>query len=99
MKVIVRESVYEDLRETVLFYEAQEKGVGQAYLACMFGEIDQLANFAGTHGRSGKFYRAIVQKHHTAIFYILTEDLLDIRRVIDLRRHPKWIRHELKRSQ
>jgi plasmid stabilization system protein ParE len=99
MKVIVRESVYEDLRETVLFYEAQEKGVGQAYLAHMFREIDQLANFAGTHGRSGNFYRAIVQKHHTAIFYILTEDLLDIRRVIDLRRHPKWIRHELKRSQ
>lgn len=98
MKVIVRESVYSDLRETVLFYEAQEKGVGRAYLAHMLTEIDQLPDFAGTHGRSGKFYRALVQKHHTAIFYTLTDDLLDIRRVIDLRRCPKWIRGELKRS-
>ena len=98
MKVIVRESVYSDLRETVLFYEAQEQGIGLTYLAHMLNEIEHLPNFAGTHSRVGKFYRALVKKHHTAIFYILTNDLLDIRRVIDLRRNPKWIRRALKRS-
>ena len=98
MKLLVSERVYSDLHEAMLFYEAQEPGVGRRFLAYMTDEIDHLSNYLGTHGRAGKYHRALVQKYHTGIFYLIKEDTLEIRRVIDLRRDPKWIRRELKRS-
>jgi len=97
MTVIVRESIYADLREAVLFYEEQEPGVGREYLKHMLEEIDRLTAHPGIHAKKGRFHRAVIKKYHTAIFYTLTQETLDIRRVLDQRRDPKWLRRELKR--
>lgn len=98
MKFFISDSAYDDLRETAHFYEAQEAGMSERFVRFIWNELEQILDCAGTHRRAGKYHRVLVQKYHIGIFYLIHDDTVDIRRVIDLRRDPRWIRRELKRS-
>ena len=49
MRVKILKEVHEDIRNGRLFYDAQERGVGQYFSSTVFADIRSLRNFAGIH--------------------------------------------------
>ena len=58
--------------------------------------VRSLSTQHGLHPRKGQFFRALVPKFHTAIYYTLETDFVLVRRILDLRRDPKWLRRQLR---
>jgi len=95
MKVILLNSAEEDLVDAWHFYDNQEPGVGEYYYDEVMIAVRSLSTQHGLHPSKGQFFRALVPKFHTAIYYTLESDLILFRRILDLRRDPKWLRRQL----
>lgn len=98
MKITIFKSAEEDLEAGWHFYEDQETGVGDYYFETVMKAIRNLRTEHGLHLSKGHFHRAFVQKFHCGIYYTVESEHISIRRVLDHRRDPQWIRSELKRT-
>ena len=96
MKVILLTSAEEDLVDAWHFYDDQELGVGEYYYDEVMTAVQSLSTQCGLHPSKGQFFRALVPKFHTAIYYTLETDFVLVRRILDLRRDPKWLRRQLR---
>lgn len=97
MKIVILSTAEDDLAEGHHFYETQEPGVGEYFLHTLVGEIDSLHLYAGTHRIVFGKYRMLSRTFPFGIFYTITADTIEVRAVLDLRRHPSWIRRQTRR--
>jgi plasmid stabilization system protein ParE len=95
MKVLILPSALGDLQDGFDFYEEQVAGVGDHFFRCLFSDIDAIVHHAGVHRKIHGHHRAIARRFPYAIYYTIERDTILIRRVLDCRRNPRWIRKQL----
>jgi plasmid stabilization system protein ParE len=95
MNVRLLPAALKDLEVGVRFYDDQEPGIGKYYLDELFTRLRELESTSGIHRLIFGHHRCLASKFHTAIYYTLESDLILVRRILDLRRDPKWLRRQL----
>lgn len=97
IRVRISEDALQDLNEGFLFYEAQEAGLGDYFLACLRADIEGLKVSAGVHRIVYHDYHRLLSKVFPyGIFYSIESDCAVVWATIDLRKDPAWIREKLK---
>ncbi len=96
MKVRILPPALEDLEVGFHFYEDQERGLGHTYLDELFSRIRELERTAGIHRLLMGHHRCLATRFHSAIYYTIEDQFILVRRILDLRRDPKWIRRQLR---
>jgi len=95
MRIKILSSAVADLDAGRLFYESQGEGLGSYFLDSLFSDIDSLVLYGGTHVEVFGYHRLLAKRFPYAVYYTLEEDLVLVRRVLDLRRNPNRIRQAL----
>jgi plasmid stabilization system protein ParE len=96
-QVVVLADAAEDIESARDFYEGQEPGVGEYYVASILIDIESLANFSGIHPLHFKFHRMLAGRFPFGIYYREHGEETQVLAVLDLRRRPNWIRKELRK--
>jgi plasmid stabilization system protein ParE len=98
MRIEVLSDAESDLIVGAKFYERQAAGLGEYFLNSLYSDIDSLLVYAGIHRIVFGFNRALSKRFPYAIFYRFDreKELIQVYRVLDLRRDPSWIRQRLK---
>ena len=87
-----------DLLSGFGFYEGQSDGVGWYFLDTLYSEIESLRLYAGTHRKLLGYYRMFSRRFPFAIYYRIEDDEIQVWRILDCRRDPRWIRKQLKNT-
>ncbi len=96
MKLRLLDSALEDLDRGRRFYDRQGQGLGSYFLDSMFGEIDSLVLYGGTHRKVFGFHRLLAQRFPYGVYYRVPEGgVIEVWRVLDLRGSPSVIRKAL----
>ena len=98
MTIEILSTAEDDLVDGYHFYENQEVGVGDYFLNTMFAEIDSHRLYAGTHRIFWGRYRMLSKTFPFGIFYTINGTSVQVRAVLDLRRHPSWLRRRARRE-
>ena len=96
MRIKILSSAADDLQGGRLFYEKQGEGLGEYFIDSLFSDIDSLLLYAGIHQKVFGYHRLLSKRFPYAVYYTFEQDLIVVRRVLDLRRHPDRIRQALK---
>jgi plasmid stabilization system protein ParE len=96
MRIKILSSAVDDLHASRLFYEKQGAGLGEYFFDSLFSDIDSLLLYAGIHQKVFGYHRLLSKRFPYAVYYSLEQDLIVVRRVLDLRRHPDRIRQALR---
>lgn len=96
--VRISEDAAQDLNDGYLFYEIQERGLGDYFRSCVQADIDGLKFSAGIHRLVYRDYHRLLSRVFPyGIFYTVDGAQAVVWAVIDLRRDPEWIREKLKK--
>ena len=96
MKIRILDEAEQDLVAGVLFYEAQDPGLGDYFMDSISADIDSLQLFGGIHPvRSGR-YCLLATRFPYAIYYQIVNHVVLVQAVLDCRRNPSWIKTRLK---
>ena len=97
IRVEISEDAQADLNEGFLFYEAQEPGLGDYFIACPRADIEGLKVSAGAHRVVYADYHRLLSKVFPyGVFYTTEGGSAVVWAVLDLRRDPAWIREQLR---
>jgi hypothetical protein len=97
MTVRIAAPARNDLVEGYEFYEGNEEGLGEYFLASLYSDIDSLRGFGGIHRKEYRsLHRALSRKFPFAIYYVVEKNEVVVKAVLDCRRDPSWIRKRLK---
>jgi plasmid stabilization system protein ParE len=89
-------SARRDLAAGSGFYEDQETGIGEYFIASLREQIEVLKKTGGTRRIDHrKFHRLVCHTFPYAVYYTATEETITIYAVVDCRRDLKWIRKHL----
>ncbi|GBD96157.1 MAG TPA: type II toxin-antitoxin system RelE/ParE family toxin [Nitrospirae bacterium] len=94
-KVIALKEVVVDLEEGRRFYDEKEQGVGDYFFDSLISDLESLKLYAGIHSKRLGFYRMFSKRFPFAIYYEINKDIASVVAVLDMRRHPSWIRGKL----
>jgi len=94
--VVILKEVADDLNDGKAFYDQRESGVGDYFWDSLLADIESLVIYAGIHYREHGLYRMFAKRFPYAIYYRITGDEVQVWRVLDCRRDPRWIRQQLK---
>jgi hypothetical protein len=95
-RIIVLEATAGDIERGREFYDLQEFGVGDYFEDTILSEIESLVLFHGIHRKQFGFHRMLSGRFPFGIYYRETPEASEVFAVLDLRRHPSWLRKELK---
>ena len=96
MKIKILDEAEQDLVDGVLFYEAQDWGLGDYFFDSLSADIDSLQLFGGIHPIRAGCHCLLVSRFPYAIYYIVVKRVVHVQAVLDCRRDPAWIRTRLK---
>ncbi len=92
----IAEEALEDLAVAFLFYEAQDRGLGDYFTSCLRADIESLRLYAGIHRIVYQDYHRLLSRVFPfGVFYTVEQDAIMIWAVLDLRRDPAWIEARL----
>ncbi len=98
-KVIALKEVAKDLEEGRIFYDRKESGIGDYFFDSLISDIESLRLYAGIHNKRFSFYRMLSKRFPFAIYYNINDDTIIVVAVLDMRRHPAWIRENLEKRK
>jgi plasmid stabilization system protein ParE len=78
------------------FYERQCIGAGEYFIESLLADIESLRLFAGVHRKAFGFHKMLSRRFPHAIYYRLSRNDVEVWRVLDCRRDPRWIVRQLK---
>lgn len=101
MRIEILSDAEDDLIAGARFYGRQGTGLGEYFLDSIYSDIDSLLIYAGIHRVVFGFYRALSKRFPYAIFYRLNREaeVVQVYRVLDLRRDPLWIREQVRKAK
>ena len=97
MKVRMLRPAVEDLLAGHRFYDLRLSGLGTKFCKSLFAEIDSLGRRAGFHRRVFEYHRLLSKRFPYAIYYRIDGFEVVIRRIIDCRCDPSWVRAALRK--
>jgi hypothetical protein len=77
------------------FYDAREAGVGDYCVTSLLAGVESLALFHGIHRQQHGCFRMLANGFPFGIYYLESEHETRVVAVLDLRRHPAWIRKQV----
>jgi hypothetical protein len=96
IRVEISEDAQADLNEAFLFYEAQEPGLGDYFIACLRADIEGLKVSGGVHRVVyADYHRLLSRVFPYGVFYTMESGTAVVWAVLDLRRNPEWVRKQL----
>lgn len=100
MRIEILSDAEDDLVAGAKFYERQGVGLGEYFLDSLYSDIDSLLIYAGIHRLVFGFHRALSKRFPYAIFYRYGREtgVVQVYRVLDLRRDPSWIRGQVSKA-
>lgn len=99
MRVELRDEARDDLVEGALFYGRQAPGLEDHFIACLREDLCNLETTFGVHERYRGFYRKLSRRFPFAIYYLLTEDAIDVVAILDCRIDPNATHARLGRTK
>ncbi|MCX6891420.1 MAG: type II toxin-antitoxin system RelE/ParE family toxin [Verrucomicrobia bacterium] len=96
MKLRILDLAEADLLSGFKFYERQSAGVGWYFLDSLFAEIESLNLYAGIHRKYLGYSRMLSRRFPYAVYYRIAGDEIQVCRILDCRRDPRWIRSQLR---
>ena len=96
MKIIILDRAVGHIRDGSWFYERQGRGLGSYFRTSILDDINRLKTTAGVHRVVGKYHRSISRRFPFVIYYRIESSQVRIHAILDSRRHPDWIRQQLK---
>ena len=94
--VQISEDAQADLNEGFLFYEAQEPGLGDYFIASLRADIEGLKVSGGVHRVVYADYHRLLSKVFPyGVFYTMEGGSAAVWAVLDFRTDPEWIRGQL----
>lgn len=95
MKIVILEEAEQDIKNALLFYEAQKEGLGSYFLDAIFADIESLYLYAGIHIVISGYHRLLAKRFPFAVYYKLKDKTIFVYAVLDCRRDPTWIKRRL----
>ncbi len=86
-----------DLLSGFRFYEEQCGGLGSYFLDTLYSEIESLRLYAGIHRKHGSYFRMLSRRFPYAVYYRISDEEVQIWRVLDCRRNPTWIQKQIEK--
>ena len=86
-----------DLLRGFRFYEGKSRGVGWYFLDTLSAEIESLHLYAGVHRKYLGYFRMLSRRFPYAVYYRMASDEIQVWRVLDCRRDPRWIHRQLRK--
>jgi len=96
VKIRILDEAEQDLIDGVLFYEAQDPGLGDYFLDSLSADIDSLQLFGGIHSLRLGYHFLLASRFPYAIYYKIVKRTVHVEAVLDCRRDPAWIEKRLK---
>jgi hypothetical protein len=93
--VVVSEDAVADLEQARSFYERQQDGLGEYFIACLLSDLESLAFYAGIHSVVFGYHRMLSKRFPFAIYYESDEDMAAVVAVLDMRRNPAALSRRL----
>ncbi len=91
MRIRLLPEAEKDLAIGADFYESQQPGLGIYFTECLASDIESLRVFAGIHEEYRGFRRALSKRFPFSIYYVLTENCVEIYAVLDARQDAEAI--------
>ena len=89
MHVVLSDEAREDLAEGAWFYHRQAPGLAEHFIECLREDLRTLETIFGVHEVYQGFYRKLSHRFPFAIYYLLTDDVVDVVAILDCRSNPK----------
>ena len=96
MKLRILDLAEADLLSGFRFYERQSAGVGWYFLDTLSAEVESLHLYAGAHRKHLGYFRMLSRRFPYVIYYRIAGDEVQVWRILDCRRDPRWIRGQLR---
>ena len=88
----------EDIVAGYQFYEQQEHGAGTYFRDSIVTAVEELRVTGGAHAKRHGYHRAIANPFPFAIYYAVSEELVQVHAVFDCRRDPAALRQRLRET-
>lgn len=88
MRVELRDEARGDLVDGAYFYGRQSVGLDDYFIRCLGEDLRSLEATYGIHEMYRGFYRKLSKRFPFAIYYLLTNDVIDVVAVLDCRSNP-----------
>ena len=98
MRVELRAEAREDLVNGAVFYNDQRDGLGDYFIDCLFIDLESLESQAGIHEVVYGLHRKLAGRFPFAIYYAITDPVIDVVAILDCRRDPDSIAKRLDSS-
>jgi hypothetical protein len=93
--VVILDSAANDLEVARDFYDMCEMGVGDYFIECLMADIFSLRLYAGIHPTYEGLFKLNSKRFPFSIYYDISDELVRVAAVLDMRRDPKAIRRAL----
>lgn len=97
MNVELRDEARDDLVTGAAFYGEQSVGLDEYFLKCLREDVKKLETTGGVHEQYRGFYRKLSDRFPYAIYYLISEDIIDVVAILDCRRDPVALSNRLGR--
>jgi len=87
-----------DLEDGRLFYDSQEKGIGNYFWDSLISDIESLIIYAGVHSIEYGYHRMTSKRFPYSIYYSIEGDTTYVVAVLPERKNPVWIAKKLNKS-
>jgi plasmid stabilization system protein ParE len=98
VKIAISRTADQDLMAGFRFYKFKGLEVAHYFLDSLISDIDSLVLYAGIHRKVDGFHVMLSRRFPFAVYYKIEHNIVRIRRVLDCRRDPEWIKKALKRG-
>ncbi len=95
MKIRILRQAEIDLIEGFHFYEIQQSGLGDYFLDSLYSDIESLLVSAGIHPVESDHHRLLAKRFPFAVYYTVTESVVNVHAVLDCQRNPAWKKERL----
>ncbi len=99
MHVELRDEARDDLVDGAIFYGEQSADLDHYFLKCLREDIEKLQSTGGIHEQYGGFHRSLSERLPYAIYYLVSEEFVDVVAILDCRSDPAAIDSRLGRTK
>ena len=96
MKIEILSIALVDIQSDQHFYEQKQEGLGVSFWICWFSTLMLFMLYAGIHQQFFGYYRALSKRFPYAIYYRVSEQTVQVWRVLDCRQKPSRIADALR---
>jgi plasmid stabilization system protein ParE len=89
MRVELRDEARDDLANGAWFYGRQSPELDDYFLESLHDDLRSLQAVFGVHERYRGFYRKLSKRFPFAIYYLVTDETIDVVAILDCRSDPK----------